>query len=354
MADFVSNFLDGLKERRRREDLQAARAEQTRQFEATRAAQMFEFNANRARQQQALDLQRQQEQRLQEREDRQELIQALDLQATGKAAQLDATSEFEDQQGFELGGQRLRLTTPEEQAKRKFQLDVGMAKNRISEMSKFMAEVAGPEGAAEVDRLFKDPRVLMETVFDVKAGRQATMPSSINAAVTQLEMEKLNEPGSWSQAKETTLKEFKRLMSQQSTSEVQRILGAMGGLAPQESIQQQDATAADVIREFAPALAGLTIDEIIKNKEDAIKLLRGGLIDAIQQGQGPFSSDAAVRLNPETIMQRIPSISRRIIEDIIQGNKKTETKKNVLETMRDGQPTGSNLTPEQRRSLGMQ
>lgn len=354
MADFVSNFLDGLRERRQREDMQSAKAEQVRQFQQQQAQHMFEFNANKALANKQFEFNRQQAERQQKRQDFQDTLSIADLVSSGKADQaIEGVDEFAGGQTVEspTTGQRIRLLTPEEQATRKFQLDMGLAKNKIDQGIQMIGEIGGEDARSEAEKLFKDPKVLADVVFGVKLGNQPAIPQNFQAAIIRDTEQKVT---SGEISRQDATKVYQKLYTQGQASEVQRILGAMGGVAPQESIQQQDVTAADIIRDIAPGLAGMSIDEIVANKEDAIKQVRGGILDAAESNTGPFNPASSVRLDKDLIRSRAASIARRIVEDIIQLNKKPAGKTSILGEIGKavGTQPGSNLTPEQRKNLG--
>lgn len=344
MADFVSNFLEGLRERRNREERQAQFVEQVRQFEAQRAARMFEFNANRALQLQQLDLQRQQEQRQQRRQDFADALAIADLQAEGKAEEAIEGLDVPGPVVEAPSGERLRILPPEERAERQFQLDIGLARNRINSMLNMIGELGGEEARRSAEALFKDPRVIAETVFDVRLGNQPVPQSFAGAIIRDLE----NKVARQEITREEATQEYKKLLRQQQESGRPLIPGPGGQLTFPQTFEQQanqlvENTAAS-IRPLVGELTGMTAEQIVGNPEQAIVKLTEAL---------------KTRELPTAVQPFIPVVVQQLIKDIVNLNKKSSgrDRDSVFDVIRSRQQeggVGSNLTPEQRRSLGMQ
>lgn len=332
MADFVSNFLDGLKERRLREERQAALAEQTRQFERQQAARMFEFNAQRAAQQAQFNFNKQQAERQNKRQEFQDTLSIADLISQGVADEsIEGVDEFAGGQTIESpSGQRIRLLTPEERATRKFQLDMGIAKNRIDQGLEMIGEIGGEEARAEAEKLFKDPRVLAQTLFDVKLGNQPAVPQNFQAAIIR-DTEQAVSEGRVSRNDAT--KTYQKLFTQGQAAAAPKVVGPEGQLTNPPTFDQQRKSMvnkiANTIRFSATgpnSLSGLTPEQVIAQPEEAAQKLYNSVIKAMINGT--FPGRQGQKLDQKTIETIAPQIQEAVlavIEDIKNINKKPAT-----------------------------
>lgn len=288
MADFVSNFLEGLQQKRQREDQQAARAEQVRQFEMNRLQRQREFDTeNRlAQQRQAIDQAR--FKREGERQDLQDRMSAANLISQGQAEQsiagLDENVPGRVELG-NLGGLDVTLLGPEERSDRETQLLVGNFKNRVNLAAQQIEQEQGPEAAQQFKAQIMTPTNIAQ-ILGVKSPERDRPLQSANQFFAEGLAEKVRN-------KELTLdqamKKAQEFNDMRRASEIARVPGALGVETTQPASFQAEELSLR-LAPFARQISGITPELAREDPSEAARQIAAGLIDAKQRRVGPFAA----------------------------------------------------------------